>query len=137
MKVKVKLLSRVRLLAIPWTAAPPGSSAHGIFQARVLEWVAVAFSRESSRPRDRTQVSHIVDRHFTSYCQQGSGKMEPTYIAGGDVKYYHHFRKQVQQFFKRLNIELLYDPAIPLPVIYPKEVKMCVQLTDVFIAVSF
>ena len=42
-KVKVKLLSRVRLLATPWTAAP-GSSVHGIFQARVLEWGAIAFS---------------------------------------------------------------------------------------------
>ena len=37
---KVKSLSRVRLLATPWTAcSPPGSSVHGIFQARVLEWV--------------------------------------------------------------------------------------------------
>ena len=43
----------------------PGFSDHGIFQARVLEWVAISFSRESSRPRDRTQVSRIVGRHFT------------------------------------------------------------------------
>ena len=43
-KVKVKSLSRVRLLATPWTAAQPGSSVHGIFQARVLEWGAIAFS---------------------------------------------------------------------------------------------
>ena len=43
-KVKVKLLSRVWLLATPWTCSLPGSSAHGIFQARVLEWVAIAFS---------------------------------------------------------------------------------------------
>ena len=43
----------------------PGSSIHGIFQARVLEWVAIAFSRGSSWPRDRTPVSHIVDRRFT------------------------------------------------------------------------
>ena len=43
----------------------PGFSAHGIFQARVLEWVATAFSRESSQPRDRTQVSHIVGKLFT------------------------------------------------------------------------
>ena len=43
----------------------PSSSIHGIFQARVLEWVAISFSRESSLPRDWTQVSHIVDRCFT------------------------------------------------------------------------
>ena len=43
----------------------PGSSVYGIFQAIVLEWVAISFSRESSQPRDRTQVSHIVDRQVT------------------------------------------------------------------------
>ena len=43
----------------------PGSSVHGIFQAIVLEWIAVSFSKESSRPRDRTWVSHIVDRRCT------------------------------------------------------------------------
>ena len=96
MKVKVKSLSRVQLLATPWTAAyqappsmgfsrqeywsglpfpspmhesesevtqscltpsnpmdcsPPGSSIHGIFQARVLEWVAIAFSEVYSQIR--------------------------------------------------------------------------------------
>ena len=43
----------------------PGSSIHGIFQARILEWLAIPFSRGSSWPRDRTPVSHIVGRHFT------------------------------------------------------------------------
>ena len=45
-KVKVKSLSRVRLLATPWTAAHQAPSIHGIFQARVLEWGAIAFSKE-------------------------------------------------------------------------------------------
>ena len=43
----------------------PGSSIHGIFQARVLEWIAISFSRGSSQPRDRTRVSCIVGRRFT------------------------------------------------------------------------
>ena len=43
----------------------PRSSVHGIFQAGVLEWVAISFSRGSSWPRDRTRVSCIVGRHFT------------------------------------------------------------------------
>ena len=43
----------------------PGSSIHGIFQARILEWVAISFSRGSSQSRDRTQVFHIVGRCFT------------------------------------------------------------------------
>ena len=42
-KVKVKLLSRVRLSAIPWTAAYQAPPSNGIFQARVLEWVAISF----------------------------------------------------------------------------------------------
>ena len=43
----------------------PGSSVHGIFQARILEWVATSFSNGSSQPRDRTRVSHIAGRFFT------------------------------------------------------------------------
>ena len=41
------------------------SSVHGIFQARILEWVAISFSRRTSWPRDRTRVSCIVGRCFT------------------------------------------------------------------------
>ena len=43
----------------------PGSSVHGLFQARVLEWVAISFSRRSSWPRDLTWVSRIVGRRFS------------------------------------------------------------------------
>ena len=43
----------------------PGSSVHWIFQKRILEWVAISFSRRSFQPRDWTQVSLIVGRHFT------------------------------------------------------------------------
>ena len=61
---EVKSLGCVRLCN-PMDCSLPGSSVHGIFQARVLEWVAISFSRGSSRPRDRTQVSRIVGRCFT------------------------------------------------------------------------
>ena len=47
-------------LSDPMDCSLPGSSAHGIFQARVLEWVAISFSRGSSQPRDRTQVSRTA-----------------------------------------------------------------------------
>ena len=43
----------------------PGSSVHGILQARILDQVAISFSRGSSPPRDRTQVSRIAGRFFT------------------------------------------------------------------------
>ena len=45
--------------------SPPVSSVHGISQARILEWVAIPFSRGSSGPTDQTHVSHIVGGFFT------------------------------------------------------------------------
>ena len=46
-------------LCNPMDYSTPGSSVHAVFQARILEWVAISFSRQSFRPRDRTQVSSI------------------------------------------------------------------------------
>ena len=43
----------------PHGLSPPGSSVHGILQARILEWIAIPFSRESSQPRDQTHVSCV------------------------------------------------------------------------------
>ena len=45
--------------------SPPDSSVHGILLARILEWVAISFSRASSQPKDWTQVSHISGKSFT------------------------------------------------------------------------
>ena len=60
-KVKMKSPSHVRLFATAWTSSLPGSSLHGILQARVL---AISFSRGSSQPRDQTWVSRIPGRRF-------------------------------------------------------------------------
>ena len=51
-------------LCYPMDSSLLGSSIHGIFQAGILEWVAISFSRRFSRPRDWTQVSRIVGRRF-------------------------------------------------------------------------
>ena len=56
--------SHVWLFAIPWT--------HGVVQARILEWAAVPFSRGSSQPRDRTQVSHNAGGFFTNWATSGA-----------------------------------------------------------------
>ena len=64
-EVKVKSLSPVQTLCHLMDCSLPGSSVHGIFQARVLEWVAISFSRASSQPRDRNWVSRTTGRHFT------------------------------------------------------------------------
>ena len=53
-------------LCDPVDCSPPGSSIHWILQARVLEWVAISFSRGSSQPRDQTQVSCIAGKFFTA-----------------------------------------------------------------------
>ena len=49
----------------PIDCSPPGSFVRGIFQTRIVEWVAISFSRGSSRPRDQTQVSCIAGGCFT------------------------------------------------------------------------
>ena len=61
----VQVFSRVRLCDSV-DCSPPGSSANGIFQARILEWVAISFSRGYSQPRDQTPVSCIAGRFFTT-----------------------------------------------------------------------
>ena len=46
-------------LCDPMDCSPPGFSVHGILQARILEWVAISFSRGSSQPKDQTHISCI------------------------------------------------------------------------------
>ena len=53
----------------------PGSSINRIFQARVLEWVAISFSRGSSQPRDWTQVSYIAGRCFAIWATKEALKL--------------------------------------------------------------
>ena len=57
---KVKVSQLYLTLWNPMDCSLPSSSVHGILQARILEWVAVPFSRGSSQPRDWTQVSCIA-----------------------------------------------------------------------------
>ena len=73
-KVKVKVKSRLTLCDL-MDYSPPGSSVHGIFQARILEWVAISFSRESSQPRDRTQVSCIAGGCFNLWATREAPKI--------------------------------------------------------------
>ena len=68
-KVKVKVLVALFRLTLcnPMGVSPPGSSVHGILQARILEWVAIPFPRGSVQLRAQTQVSWIVGRFFTNW----------------------------------------------------------------------
>jgi len=58
------------ILYDPMDCSSPGFSVHGILQARILEWVAVLFSRGLLQPRDRTQVSCIAGRFFTIWASR-------------------------------------------------------------------
>ena len=60
---------KVKLSVVSDSCDPMNYRVHGILQARILEWVAISFSRGSSQPRDQTQVSHIAGRFFTSHHQ--------------------------------------------------------------------
>ena len=63
----------------------PGSSVHGISQARILEWVAISFSRGSSLPRDRTQVPCIAGRIFYKLAFPGSSDGKESACNAGDL----------------------------------------------------
>ena len=67
MKVKVRVAQSCPTLCDPVDCSLPGSSVHGILQARVLEWVAISFSRESSWPRDLIWVSCTAGRFLTNW----------------------------------------------------------------------
>ena len=62
-------------LCNPMDCSPPGSSVHGISQARILEWVAISFSRRSSQPKDQTCVSCMAGRFLIteSHAKPNSG----------------------------------------------------------------
>ena len=67
--MRAKLLQSCLTLCNPMDCSPPGSSVHGILQARILKWVAVLFCRGSSQSRDRTHVSYVyvlAGRFFTT-----------------------------------------------------------------------
>ena len=94
-------LSCVLTLWDPMDCSLPSSSVHGIFQATVLEWIAISFSRGFSWPRDWTRVSYIAGRCFTVLVtreatkpyKQGAGKdwrQEEKEVTEGEIAGWHH-----------------------------------------------
>ena len=62
---EVLVVQSCPMLCDPMDCSTPGSSVHGILQARTLEWLPIPFSRGPSQPRDQTRVSCIAGRGFT------------------------------------------------------------------------
>ena len=65
MKSESEVVQSCLTICGPMDCSHPGSSIHGIFQARILEWVAISFSKGCSWPRNQTQVSRTAGRLFT------------------------------------------------------------------------
>ena len=71
-------------LCNPMDCSWPGSSVRRSLQASILEWVAISFSRGSSQPWDRTQVSCIAGRCFNLWAtREGSFQMSQLFTSGG------------------------------------------------------
>ena len=98
----------------PMDCSPPGSSDHGILPARILEWVAISFSRGSSQPRDRTQVSRIEGRCFNLWTTREA----PSYHPEASSKQLNRglkFRGEIWVGDPHLNVTLtiLHSPPSP------------------------
>ena len=88
-KVKVESESEVAqscpTLCDPMDCSLPDSSVHGIIQSRILEWVAISFSRGSSQPRDWTQVSCIRGRCFNLWDTREAGFKPRCFVTLGPL----------------------------------------------------
>ena len=73
-------LSLARLFVTPWTAACQAPLSMGILQSRILEWVAMPFSRGSSWPRDRTWVSCIAGGLFPVWATREEGPQKMPWL---------------------------------------------------------
>ena len=90
MKVWSKVAQSCPTLCDPMDCSLPGSSVHRILQAKILEWVAIFFSRGFSWPRDQTQVSCIAGRCFTLWANRKW--RHPSYLSM-PLSQYHHERE--------------------------------------------
>ena len=87
--------------------SPPGSSGHGTLQARVLEWVAISFSRGSSRPGDWTRVSRITGRFFAIWAtREASSLKQPE-----NSSPLQYFRVYLRQSWKSAQLVFLCAPG--------------------------
>ena len=89
-----------------------GLSVHGIFQARILEWIAISFSRGSSWPRDQTQVSHIGGRRFNLWATR-EARYASNHSPNADAHGLHFEDKGLDQLPGLLRTTLLAYQPLP------------------------
>jgi len=132
-------------LSDPMDCSLPGSSIHGIFQAKVLEWGAIAFSATSLLEKYESKLHwgtthtgpnghHLKKVYKITSAAEGVKKREPSNTVGGNTNWCSHYGKQYGGLSKRLKLELPYYSAIPLLGMYPdktiiqkKHVLICSQ----------
>ena len=109
-KVKESEVAQLCLtLCDPVDCSPPGYSIHRVFQARVLDWVAISFSRGSFRPRGWTQVSHIAGRCFTIWAIREA----PLYILiAYEVNIIFHFLVDFTFLFSKILISKFFKICV-------------------------
>ena len=106
-KVKVLVTQSCLTLCKSTDCTTPGSSVHEIFQARILEWVAIPFSRESSRPKVQTWDSRTAGRFFTIWATR-EALLESNIVIFSSVSEGNSYSFFSFLFFKsRTNHELL------------------------------
>ena len=104
--MKVLVTDSCPTLCQPMDCSPLGSSVHGILQARILEWVAISFSRGSSWPRDPIWVSCTSGRFFTIWTTRETCKNLLTYFISKNTDWMTRHIGTSEVKFKFKNIDL-------------------------------
>ena len=100
----------------------PGCSVHGILQARVLKWVAISFTRESSQPRDQTQVSCIDRQMLYRLSHQGPAQWRKDFL----------FRNRILHFYLLPMFMLTPRPAPLRPALSEGPLSLKVRIQAVW-----
>ena len=114
------MLSHVRLFAVPWTVACQALLSMGFFQARILKWLVISFSRGSSQPRDHTPVSCLLHWQVDSLPLAPPGKViyDANIVQNGEACSFYQFHKiidQTRNWKKIFNLLILIMAHVCLP----------------------
>ena len=121
--------------ATPWTVCGlPGSSVQGISQARILEWIAISFSRGSSRPQEQTRASCLAGRFFTT--EPPRKPLSPLLVFKKKKKKRYKSKehslkeKMVYKYLQMIDSSL---PNLPPPLSQPHVNSILILVPDLFL----